>query len=136
MDRGPSVSAQGAGRYASAGRRIAVELETPAELAHALRCENASWEMVIDGQIPENVGVGESVRLSVEVKGHTPHTLRGVVLWRRLGRCRGLAPAFGVRIEESEAEPVSRLLGIAHSRFEDDVRDVLRWRSTVQQRFA
>ena len=136
MNRGTCIPADRAGRYATAARRIAVELETPAALAHALHCDALPWEIVVEGLAPEHIEVGEAVRLSVEVRGHTPHLLRGVVLWRRISKGRGLSSAFGVRIDPSEAEVVARLLGIAHNRFEDDVRDVLRWRAHAQQRFA
>ena len=122
-------------RYATARRQVEVEFETPAQLAHALHSDKEPWEIVLEGQVI-HMDIGEQVRVSVEVRGHTPHLLRGVVMWRRVSKRPGLPPAIGVRIDPLDADQVSRLRAIALGQFEDDVRDVLRWRTNAPRRCA
>lgn len=112
---------------------IEVELETPAHLARALRCDAPPWELEIDGCVID-AEIGEPVCVSLTVRGHGPHSLRGVVLWRRVSHNARFPSATGIRIDPSEGHAVARLRAIALGRLDDDVNDVLRWRSGAARR--
>lgn len=114
-------------------RPIEVDLETPAHLARALHCDEPPWELEIEGHLAA-AEIGEPVSVVLKVRGHTPHSLRGVVLWRRISRNPRFPPAIAIRIDPSEADSVASLRAIALGHFVDDVQDVLRWRSGAARR--
>lgn len=112
--------------------RIGAELETAAELAHAMHREGDSWSLVLAGHEHDDVGIGERARLTLEVRGHEPVEMEVVVVWRRICRGPGLPAALGLRLEGVGPETVARLRYIATGQFEDDVRDVLRARASAK----
>lgn len=118
----------------SSVRRIGAVIETPAELAHALRQDAGAWDIVLVGHQGEHVGIGERARLTLEVRGHAPIEMEVVVVWRRLRNGPGLPAALGLQIDPSDSGVLGKLRHIATGQFEDDVSDVLRWRTTTQSR--
>lgn len=93
---------------------IDVRFETATQLAGALARERVPFELVVPGSFAR-IGVGERVRASVEVRGFEPLTVRGVLVWRRMGRRPGLPPAIGVRLDSDSGKAALELHRIASS---------------------
>jgi hypothetical protein len=106
-------------------------IDTAAELAHAMRHDAGSWDITLVGHQDDHVGIGERARLTLEVRGHEPVEMEVVVVWRRVRNGPGLPAALGLQIDPEDSGALGRLRYIATGQFEDDVRDVLRWRTAT-----